>query len=413
MGLRERERGGRAEAPPNGKLERMGNEIVHGSALRRFELFENLGDDELSLIAKETAARAYAAGDVVCEEGSASDSMFLIDQGAVDVSKQGVSLAELRPGDYFGEMSLITGTPRNATVTTLEPSVLLEISAPVFHVIIERSRKATRNLLMTFDSRLRRHNDKVVWQYLKLKEQYEELENSHQRLLLSDKLASVGLLTAGIAHEINNPLFVITGYLDVMRAMLDDGAVSAEELETIVDKLEKASSSIVKLVSGIKTYVRIEDAAPAPIDLNSAIQESLDLVSFLYRRDQIELEIDFAPGHPVILGNIGRLQQVLMNLLSNARDAMDASATKVITVRTRETDGQVMLEVRDTGCGIPPDRLERLFARGYTTKPVGKGSGMGLNLVRQMIREMRGEIDVESAPGRGATFRVVFPRHAP
>ena len=388
------------------------DETVDGSGLRRFELFENLSADELSLIAKETVLRGYDAGEVVCEENSDSDSMFLIERGAVDVTKGGVSLAELGPGDYFGEMSLITGAPRNATVTTLEPSVLLEISAPVFHVIVERSPQATRNLLITFDSRLRRHNEKVVWQYLKLKEQYEELENSHQRLLLSDKLASVGLLTAGIAHEINNPLFVITGYVDVIRQMADSGAVSADELGEIVGKLETASQSIVKLVSGIKTYVRIEDAAPAPIDLNSAIQESLDLVSFLYRQDHITLEIDFARGHPVILGNLGRLQQVLMNLLSNARDAMETSEEKIITVRTREADGAVVLEISDTGCGIPPDRLERVFARGYTTKPVGKGSGMGLNLVRQMIREMQGEIDVASGPGGGTTFRVTFPRHA-
>jgi len=387
------------------------NETLHASELRRFELFENLSGDELSLIAKETALRRYAAGEVVCEEDSASDSMFLIKSGAVDVTKQDVSLAELGPGDYFGEMSLITGAPRNATVMTLEPSVLLEISAPVFHVIVERSPLATRNLLITFDSRLRRHNDKVVWQYLKLKEQYEELENSHQRLLLSDKLASVGLLTAGIAHEINNPLFVITGYLDVIRSMLDEGKVSAGELGEIVEKLDTASQSIVGLVSGIKTYVRIEDAASAPIDLNSAIQESLDLVSFLYRRDHITLEIDFAHGHPVILGNIGRLQQVLMNLLSNARDAMESRDDKVITVRTRESGDEIVLEISDTGCGIPPDRLERVFARGYTTKPVGKGSGMGLNLVRQMIRDMKGEIGVESDPDRGTTFRVVFPRH--
>jgi len=395
----------------DGKLGGMLNETLHASELRRFELFENLSGDELSLIAKETALRRYAAGEVVCEEDSASDSMFLIKSGAVDVTKQDVSLAELGPGDYFGEMSLITGAPRNATVMTLEPSVLLEISAPVFHVIVERSPLATRNLLITFDSRLRRHNDKVVWQYLKLKEQYEELENSHQRLLLSDKLASVGLLTAGIAHEINNPLFVITGYLDVIRSMLDEGKVSAGELGEIVEKLDTASQSIVGLVSGIKTYVRIEDAASAPIDLNSAIQESLDLVSFLYRRDHITLEIDFAHGHPVILGNIGRLQQVLMNLLSNARDAMESRDDKVITVRTRESGDEIVLEISDTGCGIPPDRLERVFARGYTTKPVGKGSGMGLNLVRQMIRDMKGEIGVESDPDRGTMFRVVFPRH--
>lgn len=382
-----------------------------GANLRKFDMFENLSDDELSLIAKETEVREFAANEVVCEEGSASESMFFIASGSVVISKQGVRLANLESGDYFGEMSLITGDPRNANVTTLQPSVLLEVSAPVFHVIIERSPLAMRNLLSTFDERLRRHNEKVVEQFLELKVQYEELENSHQRLLLSDKLASVGLLTAGIAHEINNPLFVITGYLDVINEMVRSGEISAEELEGISEKLDKASKSIVKLVSGIKTYVRIEDAGLVPIDFNSAILESLDLVSFLYGQDQIKLNHDFADGSPFIMGNIGKMQQVLMNLLSNARDAMEESEEREISVSTHVEGSDVVLEVADTGCGIPPKDLRKIFRSGYTTKPVGKGSGMGLDLVSKIIKEMGGAISVASEVSEGTTFRLVFPLH--
>jgi signal transduction histidine kinase len=388
----------------------MDTDFRRGENLRKFDMFENLSDDELSLIAKETVVRHFEADEVVCEEGSASETMFFIESGSVSVAKQGVTLARLDAGDYFGEMSLITGDPRNATVATLQPSVLLEVSAPAFHVIIERSPLAMRNLLRTFDTRLRRHNDKVVEQFLELRKQYEELEHSHQRLLLSDKMASIGLLTAGIAHEINNPLFVITGYLDVIDGMIESGELSAEELRGIHEKLDTASESIVKLVSGIKTYVRIEDSPTAPIDLNSAILESLDLVSFLYKQDHIELQHDLAAESPVILGNIGKLQQVLMNLLSNARDAMESSDTRVITVTTRERDGKAVVEVTDTGCGIAPENLHRVFVSGYTSKPVGKGSGMGLDLARRIIEEMAGRIEVESEPGEGATFRLVFPR---
>ncbi len=147
----------------------MGKDFSDGARLRKFDMFKNLSDDELSLIARETEIREFGADEVVCEEGSPSETMFFIDSGAVVISKQGVTLANLEPGDYFGEMSLITGDPRNATVTTLQPSVLLEVSAPVFHVIIERSPLAMRNLLSTFDERLRRHNEKVVEQYLELK----------------------------------------------------------------------------------------------------------------------------------------------------------------------------------------------------------------------------------------------------
>ena len=390
----------------------MASAAYETAGLRKFDLFENLSDDELSLIARETRILTFGRDEIVCEEDSESESMFLIHSGSLNVTKKGVALARLSRGDYFGEMSLITGGRRNATVTALEPAVLLEITAPVFHVIIERSPQAMRNLLMTFDARLRRHNDKVVWQYRKLKEQFEELEDSHKRLLLSDKMASVGLLTAGIAHEINNPLFVITGYLDVIREMADSGEVSAPELADITCKLETASQAIVKLVSGLKTYVRIEDTALAPIDLNSAIEESLGLVSFLYRQDNIELRNELAPGSPVIMGNIGKLQQVLMNLLSNARDAMESSPERVISVQACTENGNVLVNLSDTGCGIEADKLRRIFVSGYTTKPVGKGSGMGLNLVRKMVQEMNGRIRVESEPGKGTTFRLEFPRHA-
>ena len=387
------------------------NGLKDFTKLKIFSLFNNLSRDELNLIAQNTEVLNFEKAEVVCEEDTGSDSMYFIFTGAVSISKKGVSFANLVAGEYFGEMSLITGGNRNATVTTLESSVLFEISSVTFKQIFEKSTRAMHNLLVTFDARLRRHNDIVVDQFLKMKEHIRELENSHKRLLLSDKMASIGLLTAGIAHEINNPLFVITGYLDVLNESIQAGEVSAEELRGIADKLGTASKSIVKLVSGIKTYARIEETDPVPIDLNSAIQGSLDLVSFLYRQDNIELKNGLSQGSPMILGNIGKLQQVLMNLLSNAQDAMELSHTKVISVDTHEETDKVVVIVADTGCGIEPENVKYVFSRSYTTKPVGKGSGMGLDLVRKMVEEMDGTIEVESEVSKGTTFRIIFPRH--
>jgi len=379
------------------------------SMLRLFNLFDNLSEQELKRISRNTEVLTFEADEVVCVEDMRSESMYFIQSGEVSISKKGVAFAHLESGDYFGEMSLITGRVRNATVTTLVPSVLFEISASVFDRLFEKSPTVMRNLLLTYDTRLRRHNDVVVGQFLKLKHQFDELEDSHNRLLLSDKLASIGLLTAGIAHEINNPLFVITGYLDILDEALREGPVRTEELQEIANKLNTASQSIAKLISGIKTFARIEETAPTPIDLNSAIQGSLNLVSFLYKQENIELQNNLSTGSPMILGNIGKLQQVLMNLFSNAKDAMESSDTKVITVETREEDGQVVVEVADTGCGIDAQQIGRVFSRAYTTKPVGKGSGMGLALVRKIVREMEGSIGVESEVSKGTTFRIVFP----
>jgi len=381
--------------------------------LRLFNLFDNLSQEELILIARNTDVLNFDTDEVVCVEDTDSDSMYFIYQGEVSISQKGVSFAYLEPGDYFGEMSLITHRKRNATVTSLVPSVLFEISADVFDRLFEKSPTVMHNLLLTYDARLRRHNNVVVGQFLKLKHQFKELEDSHNRLLLSDKMASIGLLTAGIAHEINNPLFVITGYLDVLNENIREGKNSSEDLREIADKLNTASKSIVKLVAGIKTYARIEDADPAPIDLNLAIQESLNLVSFLYGRENIELKNEPSTGSPMILGNIGKLQQVLMNLFSNAKDAMESSATKIISVSTREDAGNVVIDVADTGCGIDPEHIKHVFSRSYTTKPVGKGSGMGLDLVRKIVKEMDGSISVESKLSKGTTFSIVFPLFNP
>jgi signal transduction histidine kinase len=382
------------------------------STLRLFNLFDNLSEEELGRIGQSAEVLNFGKDEVVCVEGTRSESMYFIHSGQVSISKKGVAFAHLESGDYFGEMSLITGRMRNATVTTLVPSVLFVISAGVFDKLFEKSPTVMRNLLLTYDNRLRRHNDVVVGQFLKLKHQFDELEDSHNRLLLSDKMASIGLLTAGIAHEINNPLFVITGYLDILNEAQREGIVQPEELREITDKLDTASQSIVKLVSGVKTFARIDETAPTPIDLNSAIQGSLNLVSFLYKQENIELQNRLSTGSPMILGNIGKLQQVLMNLFSNAKDAMEHSSTRVITVETREEAGQVVIEVADTGCGIDSEHIDRVFSRAYTTKPVGKGSGMGLDLVRKIIGEMDGSIRVESEVSKGTTFRILFPPHS-
>ena len=236
---------------------------VIGSA----DVFENLSDDELSLIAKETVERHFEANAVVCEEGSASDTMFFIDSGAVSVAKQGVALARLDAGDYFGEMSLITGAPRNATVTTASPAELIEISAQVFHVIIARSPQATRNLLSTLDERLRRHNDKVVWQYLQLKEQYEELENSHQRLLLSDKLASIGLLTAGIAADNRGYIWVAENDEGYVRRVDPTQIPSGGEVTLgTADGTEALVFSAVDAAGNGTTVIDIDIAEPGLYD---------------------------------------------------------------------------------------------------------------------------------------------------
>jgi PAS domain S-box-containing protein len=241
-----------------------------------------------------------------------------------------------------------------------------------------------------------------------------ERKELEARVMLSDRMASIGTLAAGIAHEINNPLAYIQGNLDLIREQIEKPALDTDLLRECLNDALEGAHRVGAIVKGVKMFSRLEDEDFTPIDIPRALESALRMASSELRQC-CEVTKDLGEVTTVI-GNEARLCQVFINLLVNAAHAMpkDRSATdNRIRISTRMRDGHVIITVDDNGVGMPPEVSRRVFEPFFTTKEIGKGTGLGLSLCHGNIKALRGTIDFTSHVGQGTSFQIVLPAAPP
>ncbi len=230
-----------------------------------------------------------------------------------------------------------------------------------------------------------------------------ERDELERRLVQADKLSSIGLLAAGVAHEVNTPLSVISTYAQMLARQVSGDDQKARLLEKISKQTFRAS----EIVNSLLNFSRTSPTAFDEVNLNRVIQESLLLVEHQLEKAGVTVRLELEDKLPSIKGNAGKLQQVFLNLFLNARDAMEGGGT--LTVRSRAQGDAIGVDVLDTGHGIDSENLGRIFDPFFTTKAGRKGTGLGLSVTYGIVREHSGSIDVESQPGEGARFHLEFP----
>jgi two-component system, NtrC family, sensor kinase len=230
-----------------------------------------------------------------------------------------------------------------------------------------------------------------------------EREDLERRLVQADKLSSIGLLAAGVAHEVNTPLAVISSYAQ----MLAKQVAGDEQKARMLDKIAKQTFRASEIVNSLLNFSRTSSTEYAEVDLNKLVRETLSLLEHQLEKHGIRLEVKLDDGLPVIKGSAGKLQQVFLNVFLNARDAMEGGGTLHVTTIARE--GTARVEVRDDGPGIPREVLPRIFDPFFTTKGSRKGTGLGLSVSYGIVEEHGGTIEALSEPGQGACFRLDFP----
>jgi signal transduction histidine kinase len=224
-----------------------------------------------------------------------------------------------------------------------------------------------------------------------------------QASLHQEKLAELGRLTAGIAHEIKNPLAII-GY--ALELLCRDGELTSFQIE-MAEKIEMEIERLNTLTEGLLSFSSSREGCRRLVALNDLVEEVLGLLRFELQRQSVQLEIDFTEL-PLVEADPNKLKQVVINLVMNAAQAMHGEG-RVILRTCRHGEHGVELAVIDSGPGIPAEIQEQMFTPFFTTKPEGEGTGLGLYLCRNIVREHGGEILVESVQGTGATFRVRLP----
>ena len=230
--------------------------------------------------------------------------------------------------------------------------------------------------------------------------EHSELET---QLRQSDRLASVGLLAAGVAHEVNTPLAGISSYVQMMQRKMPE----SDPRRPILEKIEKQTFRASSIVNNLLNFSRQQASEMQAVDIGAVVDETLALAELPLSKRKVRVETRLDESLPAVWGDPGKLQQVLMNLVLNARDSMPDGGD--LSIRAFCQNGEVILEIADTGTGIPKEQIHKIYDPFFTTKGTGKGTGLGLSVTYGIVQEHRGTITVRSESGRGTCFRVALP----
>jgi len=260
-----------------------------------------------------------------------------------------------------------------------------------------------RRLLVNVATTPLRDSDGAIAGTILIVEDISARVQLEEQLQISEKMASIGLLAAGVAHEVNTPLTGISSFTQ----MLLQNASPDDPSTKVLEKIERQTFRAAKIVNGLLNLARPAQVDSGPVDLNAVINDVLSLLEHQLRTGRIQVRKELAPVAPVVQGIEYKLQQVFLNLFMNARDAMPKGGW--LTIVTRAERGHAAIEVADTGSGIPEDHLSRIYDPFFSTKDIGKGTGLGLSITYGIIQEHDGSITCDSAVGQGTRFTLTLP----
>ncbi len=272
-----------------------------------------------------------------------------------------------------------------------------------------------------------------------LKRAYEKLKDTQSQLIQSGKLASIGELASGVAHELNQPLMVIRGKAQLIQRKIRSHKTNANELSEQLEPINRNTKRMMNIINHLRTFSRQSQSEFKPVDVNKVIEDSFLMVDEQLKLRNIEAEINMGVRLPKVKGDANQLEQVVLNMITNARDAIEARdegrgtsdeerrmkddstngqneyrgrleiITRMLETDNRQSKDFIEILITDNGGGIPADKVEKIFDPFFTTKEVGKGTGLGLSISYGIIKDHKGEIEVAETGQDGSTFRIRLP----
>jgi PAS domain S-box-containing protein len=273
----------------------------------------------------------------------------------------------------------------------------------IYRVPLNTRHQPPRRVLVNVATTPLRDSDGAIAGSIVVMEDISSRVQLEEQLQISEKMASIGLLAAGVAHEVNTPLTGISSYTQ----MLLQGAQPDDPNTRMLEKIERQTFRAAKIVNGLLNLARPAQVDSGPVDVNAVVNDVLSLLEHQLRNGRIQVRKELSTIPPIVQGIEYKLQQVFLNLFLNARDAMPKGGW--LTIVTRGGDPTATVEVADTGSGIPPDHLSRIYDPFFTTKEIGRGTGLGLSITYGILQEHGGTINCESNVGQGTRFTLTLP----
>lgn len=255
---------------------------------------------------------------------------------------------------------------------------------------------------------LRATNEELYTQREHLSLTLEKLKETQEQLIQTEKMASLGVLTAGVAHEINNPInYIYNGAMAIENFLVDNSPENLETLKPLFEAINTGINRVTGIVKSLNKYSRKDESSLVKCNLNEILDNALAMLYNQYKK-RIEITKEYSDAPPVILAKEGELHQVFLNILINAIQAIESEGT--ITVKTQITDNGVSIYIKDSGFGIQPENINKIFDPFFTTKDPGKGTGLGLSITKRIIQEHKGTIHCYSEPNNGTEFVITLPQ---
>lgn len=419
-------------------------------------LFDEHGDKDLEAIVNKIHMSHAKPGDIIFNQGDKGNSIILLLRGQVtvyvtDESGNEIHIATVEEKSFFGEMAIIDEADRMASVRAISDCLLGTIFTQDFWRYFYKYQVLAKNVLKGLNQRLR-ETDRSYIQRLakekeelirfnqelerKVKEKTEQLRQKDLQLIEMDRIAGIGTLAAGIAHEINNPLGFVRSSVGFLKKSLDKmiqmtgywdnkpfsegllkeyknllAQVNSEDLRGSLDKrfdrVNRGIERIMKIVNSLRSFSRLDMGTMGKINLNKTLEEAIELLSTEEVRD-VQFIRDFQEVPPMECFP-AEINQVLLHVLKNAVDALKGNGTITLTTSYNMAGDQISIQVTDNGRGMSPEVLRQAFNPFFTTKPVGSGTGVGLSLAERIIKRHGGKINISSKEGEGTTVTMTLP----
>ena len=286
--------------------------------------------------------------------------------------------------------------------------------------IWEKKGKVLKFIEISRDITKRKSDEKKTREHLQqmVEERTRQLKESHEQLLHQDKMASLGKLSSSVVHEINNPVAGILNLVLLSKRILKEDSITESELgvfQQYLDLMETETRRVTRIIGNLLAFARQSKIEVTRFDVNELIEQTLMLNANLLRLNKIRIIEDLERNLPLIKGSEDQIQQVVMNLISNAVESMAQAPRKRLTLKTASTPDKnaVKMQITDTGAGIPKAYISKIFEPFFTTKKKGKGVGLGLSVVYGIIEEHGGKMYVDSTEGRGTCFTITLHTAGP
>ncbi|HNR18444.1 MAG TPA: cyclic nucleotide-binding domain-containing protein [Bacteroidia bacterium] len=421
--------------------------------LSGISFFKHVSPGMLMHLADKCTVQNFLSSSPIIRKGDAGDSIYIIVSGTVKVHDGEHELALLNDGNYFGEFSIIDNEPRSSSVTAYNDVILLSVDRNDFYSVLNMFPEMTKDIMSSLSKRMRSQNQSYI-AYLKnreaeleflvqkrteelnvknkeLADALHELELSLEKLVRQEKLASLGQLTAGIAHELQNPLNFVNNFALLTTGLISDykSEQNAEEQKAIledilanVERIHQHGTRASRIIKRMVDHSRLSKGEFEMTNLNSICKEYLFLAYAGIKSNihgfECKLIENYDEKVPLISTVPQDVARALLNIINNAFYALNDKKNNPetapdyspqLTVSTKLENEKIFISIKDNAIGIPDEIKEKIFNPFFTTKPPGDGTGLGLSISHDIVRNLNGEIVLKSKVGEGTEFVISFP----